>query len=65
MYFSVLILAIRPPKEEEKTKVSVKTTTRAALLLGMQVGVAQSGNSVVVVQAYTLFSWKIYNAHEI
>lgn len=56
MYFSVLILAIRPPKEEEKTKVSVKTTTRAALLLGMQVGVAQSGNSVVVVQAYTLFS---------
>lgn len=56
MYFSVLILAIRPPKEEEKTKVSVKTTTRAALLLGMQLGVAQSGNSVVVVQAYTLFS---------
>lgn len=56
MYFSVLILAIRPPKEEQKTEVSVKTTIRAALLLGMQLGVAQSGNSVVVVQAYTLFS---------
>lgn len=56
MYFSVLILAIRPPKEEQKTEVSVKTTIRAALLLGMQLGVVQSGNSVVVVQAYTLFS---------
>lgn len=80
MYFSILILALRPPKEDENTSqiktVSAKTSISGnmrkltwlwlvLLLLRMQLGVVQSGDSAVVVQEYTLFNWKMYNAHEI